>query len=990
MANDLFDARTVLTTGSDEVDIYSLKALNEKVDGDVFSLPFSIRVMLESLLRNAGGKFVSEEDVEALAAWPESVGGELPYLPARVVMQDFTGVPAVVDLAAMRSAMENVGGDPKKINPLVPTDLVIDHSVQVDAFGSPAALQFNAEREFERNRERYEFLKWGQQAFDNFSVVPPATGIIHQVNLEYLAKGVVVKDGVAMPDTLVGTDSHTPMINGLGVLGWGVGGIEAEAVTLGQPYYMLVPEVIGFKLTGALQEGVTATDLVLTVTQMLRAHGVVGKFVEFYGDGLSKLSLPDRATIANMSPEFGATCTFFPVDMETLRYLRGTGRDEGLVELVEAYSHEQGLFRTDEQPPPRFSEMLELDMHTVESSLAGPRRPQDRVALTDMQPSFRQALADMVGLDHALVRNGKNGQAEDPHDEADEESFPASDTPSQDPLAGRAGGAASEAEGKEGGAVSTGESHDTDDTESFPTSDAPAGAADATGKGDADPTSGAEPEADEPEAEPAGTVTVTVDGEELSLKHGSAVIAAITSCTNTSNPSVMMGAGLLAKKAVERGLTVAPHVKTSLAPGSKVVTEYLQTSGLLDPLEQLKFDVVGYGCTTCIGNSGPLAEEISAAVDENDLVVAAVLSGNRNFEGRINPDVRANYLASPPLVVAYALAGTVDIDLSKDPLGEDKSGNPVYLKDVWPSQEEVAREVENALDPSIYNEQYADVYTGNEQWNNVEVPEGDLYEWDPDSTYIQEPSFFKDMGPEAEDLDDIEGARVLVQVGDSVTTDHISPAGAIPSKMPAGQYLIEKGVDPRNFNSYGSRRGNHEVMVRGTFGNIRLRNKLAGGKEGGYTVHLPDGEETTIYEASLKYQEENVPLLVLAGKEYGSGSSRDWAAKGSFLLGIRAVIAESFERIHRSNLIGMGVLPLQYVEGESADSLGLTGHESYDIKGLADLEPGKELTVRVTGDDGDTKEFKVKARVDSPVEVEYLRNGGILHTVLRQLLKEGE
>ena len=990
MANDLFDARTVLTTGSDEVDIYSLKALNEKVDGDVFSLPFSIRVMLESLLRNAGGKFVSEEDVEALAAWPESVGGELPYLPARVVMQDFTGVPAVVDLAAMRSAMENVGGDPKKINPLVPTDLVIDHSVQVDAFGSPAALQFNAEREFERNRERYEFLKWGQQAFDNFSVVPPATGIIHQVNLEYLAKGVVVKDGVAMPDTLVGTDSHTPMINGLGVLGWGVGGIEAEAVTLGQPYYMLVPEVIGFKLTGALQEGVTATDLVLTVTQMLRAHGVVGKFVEFYGEGLSKLSLPDRATIANMSPEFGATCTFFPVDMETLRYLRGTGRDEELVELVEAYSHEQGLFRTDEQPPPRFSETLELDMHTVESSLAGPRRPQDRVALTDMQPSFRQALADMVGLDHALVRNGKNGQAEDPHDEADEESFPASDTPSQDPLAGRAGGAASEAEGKEGGAVSTGESHDTDDTESFPTSDAPAGAADATGKGDADPTSGAEPEADEPEAEPAGTVTVTVDGEELSLKHGSAVIAAITSCTNTSNPSVMMGAGLLAKKAVERGLTVAPHVKTSLAPGSKVVTEYLQTSGLLDPLEQLKFDVVGYGCTTCIGNSGPLAEEISAAVDENDLVVAAVLSGNRNFEGRINPDVRANYLASPPLVVAYALAGTVDIDLSKDPLGEDKSGNPVYLKDVWPSQEEVAREVENALDPSIYNEQYADVYTGNEQWNNVEVPEGDLYEWDPDSTYIQEPSFFKDMGPEAEDLDDIEGARVLVQVGDSVTTDHISPAGAIPSKMPAGQYLIEKGVDPRNFNSYGSRRGNHEVMVRGTFGNIRLRNKLAGGKEGGYTVHLPDGEETTIYEASLKYQEENVPLLVLAGKEYGSGSSRDWAAKGSFLLGIRAVIAESFERIHRSNLIGMGVLPLQYVEGESADSLGLTGHESYDIKGLADLEPGKELTVRVTGDDSDTKEFKVKARVDSPVEVEYLRNGGILHTVLRQLLKEGE
>ncbi len=988
MANDLFDARTTLNTGSDDVEIYSLKTLDEKVEGDVFSLPFSIRVMLESLLRNAGGEFVSKEDVEALADWPESIGGELAYLPARVIMQDFTGVPAVVDLAAMRSAMKNVGGDPGKINPLVPTDLVIDHSVQVDAFGSAAALQFNAEREFERNRERYEFLKWGQQAFDNFSVVPPATGIVHQVNLEYLAKGVMVKDGVAMPDTLVGTDSHTTMINGLGVLGWGVGGIEAEAVTLGQPYYMLVPEVIGFKLTGALQEGVTATDLVLTVTQILRAHGVVGKFVEFHGDGLSKLSLPDRATIANMSPEFGATCTFFPVDTETLRYLRGTGRDEELVELVEAYSREQGLFRTDEQPAPRFSESLELDMDTVESSLAGPRRPQDRVALTDMQPSFRQALADMVGLDHALVKNGHPG--DDAYDEADEESFPASDVPSRDPLTGRAGGAASEAEGKEGGAESTGESHDTDDTESFPTSDAPAGAADATGEGEADPTSGAEPEPEEPEAEPNGSVTVTVDGEELHLKHGSAVIAAITSCTNTSNPSVMMGAGLLAKKAVERGLSVAPHVKTSLAPGSKVVTEYLQTSGLLDPLEKLKFDVVGYGCTTCIGNSGPLAEEISAAVEENDLVVAAVLSGNRNFEGRINPDVRANYLASPPLVVAYALAGTVDIDLSKDSLGDDRDGNPVYLKDVWPSQEEVAREVENALDPSIYTEQYADVYTGNEQWNDVEVPAGDLYEWDPDSTYIQEPDFFKDMGPDPEDLKDIEGARVLVQVGDSVTTDHISPAGAIPSKMPAGQYLIEKGVDPRNFNSYGSRRGNHEVMVRGTFGNIRLRNKLAGGKEGGYTVHLPDGEETTVYEASLKYQEEGVPLLVLAGKEYGSGSSRDWAAKGTFLLGVKAVIAESFERIHRSNLIGMGVLPLQYAEGESADSLGLTGHESYDIAGLADLEAGIELTVKATSDEGDEKEFKVKTRVDSPVEVEYLRNGGILHTVLRQLLKEDE
>ena len=957
MANDSFGSRKSLKTGSGEVTYYSLKTLDEQVEGDVFSQPFSIRVMLESLLRNAGGEFVSQEDVEALASWPESVGGELPYLPARVVMQDFTGVPAIVDLAAMRSAMQAVGGDPKKINPLVPTDLVIDHSVQVDAFGSAAALQFNAEREFERNHERYEFLKWGQQAFDNFSVVPPATGIVHQVNLEYLAKGVLVKDGVAMPDTLVGTDSHTTMINGLGVLGWGVGGIEAEAVTLGQPYYMLVPEVIGFKLTGALQEGVTATDLVLTVTQMLRAHGVVGKFVEFYGEGLSKLALPDRATIANMSPEFGATCTYFPVDAETTKYLRGTGRDEELIELVEAYYKEQGLWRTDEQPEPRFSETLELDMDTVESSLAGPTRPQDRLSLADVKPAFRQALAEMVGMDHALVSNGASNGHADANGEAT--------------------------------ATSTGESHTSDDTESMEASDTPGGAADATGEGEADPTSGGESESDEPQAEPSGSITVTVDGEEIYLKHGSAVIAAITSCTNTSNPSVMMGAGLVAKKAVEKGLSVAPHVKTSLAPGSKVVTEYLQTADLLPYLEKLKFDVVGYGCTTCIGNSGPLAEEITQAVEENDLVVAAVLSGNRNFEGRINPDVQANYLASPPLVVAYALAGTVDIDLSNDPLGEDSDGNPVYLKDIWPSQEEVARAIENALDPEIYKNQYANVYTGNEQWNEVDVPSGDLFEWDPDSTYIQEPSFFKDLDPDAADLKDIEGARVLVKVGDSVTTDHISPAGAIPSKMPAGKYLLEKGVESREFNSFGSRRGNHEVMVRGTFGNIRLRNQLVE-KQGGYTIHLPDGEETTIYEASLKYEEEGVPLMVLAGKEYGSGSSRDWAAKGSFLLGVKAVIAESFERIHRSNLIGMGVLPVQYAEGENAESLGLTGHESFDITGLADLEPGKELTVKATSDDGDTKEFKVKARVDSPVEVEYLRNGGILHTVLRQMLKESE
>jgi aconitate hydratase len=981
---DYFGARRTLALGAEDFTYYSLRKLDEQVSGDVFSLPFSIRVILESLLRNCGAKFVNEdEDVEALASWPESVGQELAYLPARVVMQDFTGVPAVVDLAAMRTAMQDVGGEPKKINPLVPTDLVIDHSVQVDAFGTPLALRFNAEREFERNRERYEFLKWGQQAFDNFTVVPPATGIIHQVNLEYLARVVEVKDGVAMPDTLVGTDSHTTMINGLGVLGWGVGGIEAEAVTLGQPYYMLVPEVIGFKLRGALREGVTATDLVLTVTQMLRTHGVVGKFVEFYGEGLSKLSLPDRATIANMAPEYGATCSFFPVDVESRRYLLGTGRSEELAELVEAYCREQGLWRTDESADPRFTETLELDMESVESSLAGPRRPQDRLALADVKRGFRQALAEMVGPDHALLTNGKYGQT-DPYDEADEESFPASDPPVPDiPVRG----AANEYEGKEGGAVSTGESHTTDDTESFPASDTPAGVAGVTGAGEPDPTAGGEPASEEPEAVPSGSVTVTLDGEEAQLRHGSAVIAAITSCTNTSNPSVMIGAGLLAKKAVQKGLTVEPHVKTSLAPGSKVVTEYLQTSGLLDYLEQLKFDVVGYGCTTCIGNSGPLPEQISRAVEENDLVVAAVLSGNRNFEGRINPDVRANYLASPPLVVAYALAGTVDIDLTSDPLGTGEDGEPVYLKDIWPSQEEVAREIEGALDPQIYKRQYANVYTGNEQWNAVDVPSGELYEWDPNSTYIQEPSFFKGLSPEPQDLADIQSARVLVKVGDSVTTDHISPAGAIPSKSPAGEYLIGKGVEPRNFNSYGSRRGNHEVMVRGTFANIRLRNHLVS-REGGYTVHFPDGEETTIYEASEKYKEEGVPLIVVAGKEYGTGSSRDWAAKGSYLLGIKAVIAESFERIHRSNLIGMGVLPLQFANGENAESLGLNGEETYDVEGLGELSPGAELMVRATGEEGTSKEFKVKARVDSPVEVEYLRNGGILQTVLRQLLKE--
>ncbi len=930
--NDSINTQTKLDTDSGEVQIHSLKKLDEQVSGDIFSLPFSVRVLLESLLRNNGSKFVDDDTVEMLSNWPDTVGGELPFLPARVVMQDFTGVPAVVDLAAMRSAMDKLGGDPAKIQPLVPSDLVIDHSVQVDMYGNERALQFNAEREFERNKERYEFLKWGQQAFDDFTVVPPATGIVHQVNLEYLAKVVQTKDGVAYPDTLVGTDSHTTMINGLGVLGWGVGGIEAEAVVLGQPYYMLVPEVIGFKLTGALQEGVTATDLVLTVTQILREHGVVGKFVEFYGDGLSRLTLADRATIANMSPEFGVTTTFFPVDDETLKYLRGTGRDEELVDLVERYYKEQNLFRTDDTPEPRFSETLELELDTVEASLAGPRRPQDRIALADMNNSFQDVLAEMTGT------NGSNGTNGNAYDAADEESMEASDTPNPDVQ-------------------------------------------------DEDPPRQVGSSEVENPPEDENVVTVTLDGEEAYLKHGSAVIAAITSCTNTSNPSVMIGAGLLARNAVKKGLTVDPHVKTSLAPGSKVVTEYLENSELLPYLEQLKFNVVGYGCTTCIGNSGPLPEEVSEAVEENELVVAAVLSGNRNFEGRINPDVKANYLASPPLVVAYALAGKVDIDLVNDPLGEDSDGNPVYLKDIWPSQEEISQTVEDSLDPSMFNEQYGNVYTGNEQWNEVDVPEGELYDWDSESTYVKEPNFFDDLSPEPEPLEDISGARVLVKVGDSVTTDHISPAGAIPRNSPAGEYLQEQGVEQREFNSFGSRRGNHEVMVRGTFGNIRLRNELVD-KEGGYTVYLPEDEETTVYDAAMKYQEEGIPLIVLAGEQYGSGSSRDWAAKGTLLLGIKVVIAQSYERIHRSNLIGMGVLPLQFAEGEGAESLGLDGTETYDIEGISGLEPGSEVKVKATTEDGDEKEFTTVARVDSPVEVEYLKNGGILHTVLRELLNE--
>jgi len=895
MSSSPFNARRRLTSDAGEVAVYALEQLEKEGIASMGRLPFSIKVLLENLLRHCGGQFVDEEDVVTLARWnaPQPMQKELPFLPARVILQDFTGVPCVVDLAAMRDGMARLGGDPKRINPLVPVDLVIDHSVQVDAFGSPNALALNAKLEFERNRERYEFLRWGQRAFDSFRVVPPATGIVHQVNLEYLAKVVQTRDGVAFPDTLVGTDSHTTMINGLGVLGWGVGGIEAEAVMLGQPYYMLTPEVIGVRLTGQLREGATATDLVLTVTQRLRQRGVVEKFVEFFGAGLSGLSLPDRATMANMSPEYGATVGFFPVDDETLRYLRGTGRDPQLVDLVERYCKEQGLFRTDDTPDPVYSDVVELDLSTVEPSVAGPRRPQDRVPLRAMKAEFKRALATVP---------------------------------------------------PEGGTKNI-------------------------------------------------EVKVKLDGSEARLRHGSVVIAAITSCTNTSNPSVLLGAGVLAKKAVERGLKVAPHVKTSLAPGSRVVTEYLRGTGLLRYLESLGFYIVGYGCTTCIGNSGPLPDAIANAVREGDLVVAAVLSGNRNFEGRVHPLTRANYLASPPLVVAYALAGTVDIDFDTEPMGNDANGQPVYLKDLWPTQEEIQAHLHYAMDPDLFRAQYADVFTGSEEWRAIAVPEGERYAWDAHSTYIQNPPYFKEMTLEPQPPTDIRGARVLALLGDSVTTDHISPAGSIAKDSPAGRYLISLGVQPADFNSYGSRRGNHEVMMRGTFANIRLRNQLAEGLEGGWTVYFGDegrgtrdGEVMTIYEAAMRYKERGVPLLVLAGKEYGTGSSRDWAAKGTRLLGVKAVIAESFERIHRSNLVGMGVLPLQFQPGENAPSLGLTGREIFDIEGIrAGLQPHQALSVRAKREDGSELTFHVIARLDSPVEVKYYEHGGILPAVLRQL-----
>ena len=886
---DSFHSRSKLTVAGKEYEIYRLDAL-DKAKISTRHLPYSLRILLENLLRTEDGRNVRPEDIRALAAWNSKSKSdkEIAFTPSRVLMQDFTGVPAVVDLAAMRDAMTKLGGDPALINPLQPAELVIDHSVQVDEFGTPQAFALNAALEFLRNKERYAFLRWGQDSFRNMAIVPPDTGIVHQVNLEYLARVVFVKETpgkrVAYPDTLVGTDSHTTMINGLGVLGWGVGGIEAEAAMLGQPVSMLIPQVVGLKLTGRLREGATATDLVLTITEMLRKHGVVGKFVEYFGPGLRDLPLADRATIGNMSPEYGATCGIFPVDKETLNYLRLTGRSEEQIALVEAYCREQGLFHEEDTPEAEYSELLSLDLATVEPSLAGPKRPQDRVVLSQAKESFEQALPGLLK---------------------------------------------------------------------------------------------------------AGTPAASTNGNGH-LHHGSVVIAAITSCTNTSNPSVMLAAGILAKKAVERGLEVPDWVKTSLAPGSKVVRDYLEAAGLTGYLEKLKFHIVGYGCTTCIGNSGPLPQEVSEEIDEKNLVVASVLSGNRNFEGRINPDVRANYLMSPPLVVAFALAGRIDVDLRRDPLGKGKDGNPVFLADIWPSQREVDEAVQQ-ISSDMFRKSYGDVFAGDEHWRSLPVPKGDTYGWDRNSTYIRRAPYFDDMAVKPGAVTDITNARVLAVLGDSVTTDHISPAGSIKKDSPAGKYLLEHGVLPADFNSYGSRRGNHEVMVRGTFANVRLRNKMVPGVEGGFTRHLPDGTPMTIFEASEKYIAEGVPLIVIAGKEYGSGSSRDWAAKGPRLLGVHAVIAESYERIHRSNLVGMGILPLQFEAGKNAESLGLTGEETYSVLGIKQrldsrFAIGHTVALEATDPSGRKKTFEARIRIDTPQEILYYQHGGILHYVLRQLL----
>ena len=900
-SRDSFSTKTDLIVGAKKLSYFSLPKLAAKTGKDVSRLPVSLRILLENLLRHEDGKVVEEKDVQGLLAWDPKAAPdkEIAFHPARVVLQDFTGVPAVVDLAAMRDAIAELGGDPDKINPLFPSELVIDHSVQVDNFGSADALVRNTELEYGRNQERYALLRWAQGAFNNFKVVPPSTGIVHQVNIEHLARVVFDSDGLAYPDTLVGTDSHTTMVNGLGVLGWGVGGIEAEAAMLGQPINLLVPQVIGFKLHGTLPAGATATDLVLTITRMLRDKGVVGKFVEFYGSGLGNLPLADRATIGNMSPEFGSTCGIFPIDDETLRYLRLTGRSEEQVQLCEAYAKAQGLFRSADTPDPLYTDTLALDLGSVRPTLAGPRRPHDKVLLDEMKPAFGKVLGEMIAQGKAK----KGGGAATPED------------------LGR-------------------------------------------------------------------RMQASVDGQEVSLGHGSVVIAAITSCTNTSNPYVMLGAGLLAKRAVERGLSVKPWVKTSLAPGSKVVTRYLESAGVLSSLDQLHFNIVGYGCTTCIGNSGPIAESVSKAIKDGELVAAAVLSGNRNFEGRIHADVRANYLASPPLVVAYALAGRVDIDFQKEPIGQDSSGKDVFLKEIWPSSAEVAEAVAKHVTAEAYRTEYARVFEGDERWRALPVPEGSRYSWDPASTYVRRPSFFENLPRKPAPLSDISGARALAVLGDSITTDHISPAGGIAKDSPAAKYLTEHGVKPSEFNQYGARRGNHEVMMRGTFANVRLKNLLVPGIEGGVTRHLPSNQQMSIYDASMKYQADAVPLIVLSGKEYGSGSSRDWAGKGTLMLGIKAVIAESYERIHRSNLIGMGVLPLQFLEGQSRESLGLTGEETFAIGGISKgLAPGKTLTVEAVAADGTKKSFEARTRIDTVVELEYYANGGILQYVLRQLLE---
>ncbi|CAN5455624.1 aconitate hydratase AcnA [soil metagenome] len=925
-SRDSFGARSTLRTRDASYDIYRLDVVAG--DGlDVATLPYSLKILLEGLLRTEDGANFTADDVRALAAWDAAAepSKEIQFTPARVIMQDFTGVPAVVDLATMREAMAALGGDPARINPLAPAELVIDHSVIADVFGTPDAFARNVEIEYGRNRERYQFLRWGQGAFDDFKVVPPGTGIVHQVNIEHLARVVFTRDGLAYPDTCVGTDSHTTMVNGLGVVGWGVGGIEAEAAMLGQPVSMLIPRVVGFKLSGELPEGTTATDLVLTITQLLRQHGVVGKFVEFYGPGVSAVPLANRATIGNMSPEYGSTIAVFPIDAETISYLRLTGRSDDQVALVEAYAKEQGLWHYPEAEP-RYSEYLELDLSTVVPSIAGPKRPQDRVSVTEAKEAFRAALTDFVP--------DSSGQPSTV-DEGSAQSFPASDPPA------------------------VGMSGDGDGVPRAP------GAA---------------------EGRPSRPTPVTLaDGTRFDLDHGAVAIAAITSCTNTSNPSVMIGAALLAKNAVERGLSSKPWVKTTLAPGSKVVMDYYERAGLTPYLDKLGFHLVGYGCTTCIGNSGPLIPEVSAAVNEHDLSVVSVLSGNRNFEGRINSDVKMNYLASPPLVVAYALAGTMDFDLFHEPLGTDSDGNGVFLRDIWPSPAEVERVVTSAIASEMFTDDYADVFAGDERWQSLPTPEGDTFGWDPESTYVRKPPYFEGMPADPQPVSDITGARVLAVLGDSVTTDHISPAGAIKKDSPAGRYLAEHGVEQRDYNSYGSRRGNHEVMIRGTFANIRLRNSLAPGTEGGFTRDLSrdDAPVVPIYEAAQSYAEAGTPLVVLAGKEYGSGSSRDWAAKGTALLGVRAVIAESYERIHRSNLIGMGVLPLQFPEGQAAESLGLTGEETFDIIGVEELNDGRTpSTVTVRADD---IEFDALLRIDTPGEANYYRHGGIMQFVLRGL-----